>query len=103
MESRDEELWRIQSDLAEKDGSSFIPFNMKFRIYKKGIFLKFFCDSIFLLNIFCLRNQIKGNIKIIKGDFPEDNGEEYEDYDYNLHGTVIFIQEPGSSKCLNLL
>ena len=71
MESRDEELWRIQSDLAEKDGSSFIPFNMKFRIYKKG------------------------DIKIIKGDFPEEDGEEYEDYDYNLHGTVIFIQEPG--------
>ena len=104
MESRDEELWRIQSDLAEKDGSSFIPFNMKFRIYKKGIFLKFqFSIQFFNWTIFCLRNQIKGNIKIIKGDFPEDNGEEYEDYDYNLHGTVIFIQEPGSSKCLNLL
>ena len=36
-----------------------------------------------------------GNIKIIKGDFPEEEDEEYEDYDYNLHGTVIFIQEPG--------
>jgi len=42
-----------------------------------------------------LKKQSQGNIKIIKGDFPEEDGEEYEDYDYNLHGTVIFIQEPG--------
>ena len=42
-----------------------------------------------------MKKQSQGNIKIIKGDFQEEDGEEYEDYDYNLHGTVIFIQEPG--------
>ena len=44
-----------------------------------------------------MKKQSQGNIKIIKGDFPEEDGEEYEDYDYNLHGTVIFIQEPGQN------
>ena len=46
---------------------------MKFRIYKKG------------------------NIEIIKeGMSADDNDKDYEDYNYNLHGTVIFIQEPGN-------
>ena len=73
---RDEELWRIQTSLAENENSSFIPFEMKFRIYKKG------------------------NIEIIKSDSKTDNNgkneSDYEDYNYNLHGTVIFIQEPGN-------
>ena len=32
--ARDEELWRVQNDLAFKEGKSFVPFDMSFRLYK---------------------------------------------------------------------
>ena len=38
-----------------------------------------------------------GNFEILTDSTPEPpEGEEYEDYSYDLHGTVIFIQEPGN-------
>ena len=58
-----------------QDNDTWIPFEIKYRFYAKG------------------------SIKTIKdGKTPPDEieGEEYEDITYKLHGTVIFVQEPGN-------
>ena len=62
--TRDEDLWRVQTELAESEDSSFIPFNMKFRIYKN-------------------LSRPQGNFEILTDETPEPaDGEEYEDYRY---------------------
>merc|ERR1739848_800274 len=70
---RHEELWRVQTEMAEKADDTWIPFNVKIRFFKKG------------------------TIKIINDETElSDENEEYEDISYNLYGTVLFIQEPGN-------
>ena len=73
--SRNEELWRIQTEMAQKADETWIPFELKIRHYKKG------------------------SIQIVKNGTPaqEIEDQEYEDVTYNLHGTVIFVQEPGNA------
>lgn len=72
--NRNEELWRIQTELAEKANETWIPFEVRIRFFKKG------------------------SIEVITEDLadPTEDDGEFEDITYNLFGTVIFVQEPGN-------
>ena len=70
--TRHEELWRQQTEMAEKAGDTWIPFRIRIRAFKKGA------------------------IKILDGTERDAEDEEFEDIEYKLYGTVLFIQEPGN-------